>query len=64
MKWTWALVASCLIVALLNEGLVGSIAEALGYGFALFGAYKLGSPKKASLRMKSRVRPSQYDKVL
>ncbi len=64
MRWIWAGIAASLIVATLDHGLLGSIANAISFGLVLWLAFRVGSPKKASLRMASRIRTNQYDKVL
>ncbi|GEM79757.1 hypothetical protein [Vibrio superstes] len=62
----WALVALSLAIALFDNGLVGSIAVAVGFVLVLSIAIKFGrtNAQKSSHRMLSRVKPSHYDKVL
>ncbi|GAB7219547.1 hypothetical protein [Vibrio comitans] len=62
----WALVVVSLAIALSDNGLIGSIAEAVGFFLVLSIAIKFGrtNAKKSSHRMLSRVKPSHYDKVL
>ena len=62
----WALVALSLAIALSDNGLIGSVAEAIGFVLVLCIAIKFGraNSKKSSHRMLSRVKPSHYDKVL
>ncbi|OBT16039.1 hypothetical protein A9264_12315 [Vibrio sp. UCD-FRSSP16_10] len=62
----WTLVVACLAIALSDNGLIGSIAQALGFALVLWIAIKQkgDSTKKSSHRLLARVKPSHYDKVL
>ncbi|GEA51572.1 hypothetical protein VIN01S_23760 [Vibrio inusitatus NBRC 102082] len=62
----WALVAVSLAIALSDDGLIGSIAEAVGFVLVLSIVIKCGraNARKSSRRMMSRIKPSHYDKVL
>ncbi|WP_261874179.1 hypothetical protein [Vibrio rarus] len=66
MYTLWAFVAISLPVAILNNGLLGSIAAALGFTLLLTITFKNSqtATKKSSQRMLLRIKPSYYDKVL
>ncbi|CAM4033703.1 MULTISPECIES: hypothetical protein [Vibrio] len=66
MYFLWALVAACLGVAIADHGLLGSIAQALGFALVVGIAFSQSgkSVKKSSDWLLSRVKPSHYDKVL
>lgn len=66
MKFTLTvIVAVCLAIALKDDDLLGSIAEALGFAVMLFGVIKFGQKSKKSSRyMLQRLKPDHYDKVL
>jgi hypothetical protein len=65
MKFTLILVVACLLVALIDDGLAGAMAEALSFGLMLFIVIKFGQQRKnASRFMLRRVKPEHYDKVL